>query len=57
MRIFPLHVDCVDEDIKNIFDGLAHSIKCFFEYTDEEGPVCLRGQRTDSGGGAGHSMH
>ena len=50
---FLIDVDCVDEDTADIFAGIHHSIKRFFDTYDDEEEVSIkfRGQCTDSGGG------
>ena len=51
---FLLDVDCVDEHTDDIFQGIHHSIKRFFSWTDasdDNFSLKLRGQCTDSGGG------
>ena len=52
VRTFLIDVDCVDEDTADIFAGIHHSIKRFFESNDgEDVSIKFRGQCTDSGGG------
>ena len=49
---FLLNVDCVDKETKDIFNGIHHSIRRFFQTKEEEEvPIKIRGQCTDSGGG------
>ena len=54
VRTFLIDVCCVDEDTTDIFQGVYHSIKRFFDADDgntNADLLKLRGQCTDSGGG------
>lgn len=48
--IFLLGVDCTNEDIEDIFEGLAHSIKRLFGVTGRCDNFQLKGQCTNSRG-------